>query len=110
MIQMEQKKNNMALTSMILGIVSIVTACCCFIGFPVGGLAIMFSCLSKVDSQMEKRAMTGMITGIVGIVLSVISLVILVVILGNSSGSTSFYNEFYSFAPAMHGLLKGGAL
>lgn len=49
---MDQTKNNMATASMVLGIISIVTICCC-LGFVLGGLAVLFAGLSMVNSQIS---------------------------------------------------------
>lgn len=68
---MEKKKNNMALASMILGIISIVTVCCCYGGIIFGSLAILLALLSKTEDEMESNAKTGLITGCIGLGLSV---------------------------------------
>lgn len=105
LVQMDQKKNNMAVVSLIFGILSIVIACC-GIGIPLGAMAILFACLSKVDFTMEGKARAGLICGIVGMLLSVIALVIWFSgILG-----APIYNGIYGFAPEIQSLLKGGVL
>lgn len=68
--------NNMATASMVLGIISIVCCCCCCAGVILGGLAVMFACLSKVGPTFESKAKTGLITGIIGMVLGVVSLLV----------------------------------
>lgn len=102
---MEQKKNNMATASMVVGILSIVLACCCFLGFGLGALAIILARLSKVDYQMEGRATAGMITGIIGIVLGVLSMVLWVSLLNNDVSMGPF-----SYLPDMQALMRGGLL
>lgn len=62
---------------MILGIISLVASCCCFAGGALGGLAILFACLSRVEPKMSSQAKVGLVTGIIGIVLSVIMLILL---------------------------------
>lgn len=109
LVQMNQKKNNMAVVSLIFGILSIVTACCGIVGFPLGALAILFARLSKVDFTMEGKARAGLICGIVGMLLSVIALIIWIYDIFNSSG-TSIYDEIYGLAPKIQGLLMGGVL
>ena len=72
---MEQKKNSsMAVASMVLGILSIVLSCCCFMGVGLGALAVIFARLAKVEEKMEGKAVAGMVTGIIGIVLGVVSI------------------------------------
>lgn len=74
-----EQKNDMALTSMILGIASIVLSCCCYLGMILGSLAIIFAALSRVD-EMHRQAKTGLITGIIGMVLSMFAIGILLAI------------------------------
>lgn len=77
MVQEEDRnqKNHMALASMVLGILSIVTACCFFPGLILGGLAVLFGALSKVEEQLRGQAIVGIITGIIGITLGAASFV-----------------------------------
>lgn len=74
-----EQKNDMALTSMILGIASIVLSCCCYLGMILGSLAIIFAALSRVD-EMHRQARIGLITGIIGTVLSIFAVVIFIII------------------------------
>lgn len=80
-----EQKNDMALASMILGIISIVLSCCCFLGMMLGSLAVILAALSRVD-EMCRQAKTGLITGIIGIIVSMLSIVIWIVLLGLSGG------------------------
>lgn len=61
------QKNNMALASMIIGILSIVLSCCCYLGVILGSLAVILAGLSRVDEKMTGQAMAGLATGIIGI-------------------------------------------
>ncbi len=65
-----QSENGMALASMIVGIVSIVSSCCCFGGVIAGSLAVILACLSRGDGCFPGRAKIGLGTGIAGIFLS----------------------------------------
>lgn len=80
----QPKKNNMALASMIMGIVGIVGSCCC-LGTPFGALAILFACLSKTEPTMDSKAKAGLIMGIIGIVLTVV-LLIFILVTGAANG------------------------
>ena len=71
-----RQKNYMSLASMILGILSIVTACCFFSGMALGGLAVFFAALSRVDVKMNRQGRTGLITGIIGILLGFASIIL----------------------------------
>lgn len=66
-----EQKNTMALVSMILGIISIVLSCCCFLGMILGSLAVILAALSRGDGKMSGHAKAGLITGIVGMIGSV---------------------------------------
>lgn len=77
-----EQKNNMALASMILGIVSIVSVCCCFFGIIFGGLAVIFAALSRVDKKLTTQAAIGLGTGIAGMILGVVSLIVWYSIMG----------------------------
>ena len=46
-----EQKNDMAAASMVLGIVSIVLSCCCFLGMMLGSLAVILAALSRVDEM-----------------------------------------------------------
>ena len=65
--------SGMALAAMVLGIISIVTACMMTFYFPFifGSLAILFALLSKGSlTKMQTQAKTGIICGIIGLVLN----------------------------------------
>lgn len=72
MVQPEQE-NHMALASMIMGILSIISACCFSASFILGGLAVMFAALSRVEEKMSRKGKTGLITGIIGIAAGLVS-------------------------------------
>jgi glucan phosphoethanolaminetransferase (alkaline phosphatase superfamily) len=72
------KQSNMALASLIMGILSIVTACCCYGGFIFGGLGILFALLSNTGDRMENYAKTGLITSIIGMVLGIVFLILMI--------------------------------
>lgn len=98
--------NNMATASMVLGIIGIVTVCCCG-GFIFGSLGIGFALLSKVDSTFEKRGKIGLITGIIGLVLSVILIIILIVVGIAESASTINMYSVSACVTSLSGLLGG---
>lgn len=78
-----EQKNNMALASMVTGIISIVTSCCCCGGFIMGSLAVILACLSRVDEGFTGQAKAGLATGIAGIVLGVLFSLIWFMMLGS---------------------------
>ena len=83
----KKAQNGYAIASLVLGILSVVTCCCCYVetlGLVLTGvsavLAIVFAFLSKKnnDGKMDAKAITGLILGIVGIVMLLILLVSIV--------------------------------
>ncbi len=64
--------NNMAVTSMVLGIASMIISCCCFpagfiIGFALGMGGLVLSILSKKGKPFSGYAIAGLILSIFGI-------------------------------------------
>lgn len=71
----EPKKNNMAMASMIMGILSLVLGCCCM-GSIFGGLAVLFACLSRTEGKFDTKARAGLIMGIIGILLTIVIFIV----------------------------------
>ncbi|MGN0153684.1 MAG: DUF4190 domain-containing protein [Lachnospiraceae bacterium] len=87
----EPVSNGYAIASLVMGILSIVTSCCCgFLSFLFGALGIIFGCIQPKDLSGKKpgMAIAGIITSIVGIVFGVIDIIYLIVI-GALSDMTS---------------------
>lgn len=74
----KNKQNNMALASLIMGIIGIVTSCCCFGGLIFGSLGIVFALLSKTQDRFEGNALAGLITSIIGLVFTAIVFILFV--------------------------------
>ena len=45
--QKPEPPNTFATASLVLGILSLVLCCCCYVSIPLGGLGILFAILSK---------------------------------------------------------------
>lgn len=75
---LRSKQNNMALASLIMGIIGIVTSCCCFGGLIFGSLGIVFALLSKTQDRFEGNAVAGLITSIIGLVFTAIVFILFV--------------------------------
>lgn len=65
-----------ASASLVLGILSLVLGCCCYVSIPLGGLGILFAILSKKTAVMEGRARAGLGLSIAGLVLSILLTII----------------------------------
>lgn len=72
-----QKQSSMALASLIMGIIGIVTSCCCYGGVIFGSLGILFSLLSKMGDTMEGYAKAGLITSIIALFLAAMAMIFL---------------------------------
>ena len=72
-------QSNMALASLVMGIIGIVTSCCCYGGLIFGSLGILFALLSKTEDRFEGYAKAGLITSIIGVVLAVLLGIVLII-------------------------------
>ena len=70
-----KKQSSMALASLVMGILGILTSCCCFGGLIFGGLGVIFALLSRFNekTQFEGYAKAGLITSVIGMALAVIA-------------------------------------
>ncbi|MEY8353828.1 DUF4190 domain-containing protein [Lachnospiraceae bacterium 54-53] len=65
-------QSNMALASLVMGIIAIVTSCCCYGGLIFGSLGIIFALLSRTEDRFEGYAKAGIITSVIALVLVVL--------------------------------------
>lgn len=70
--QIKKREDNMALASLIMGIIGIVTSCCCFGGVIFGILGIVFAVLSRNEGRFEGNSLAGLITSIIAVVLTML--------------------------------------
>ena len=76
--------------SLIMGIIGIVTSCCCYGGVIFGSLGILFALLSKMGDTMEGYAKAGLITSIIALFLAAMAMIFLFGMMSSSllSGGT----------------------
>ena len=88
-----KEKNPTAITSMVLGIIGVVSICCCGVGAPVFGIAALICAIvsKSKTGKMNGMAIAGLIMGIVSIVFGVAWLIFFFV--GMSNGGLD-YSEF----------------
>lgn len=86
----------MGITSMVLGILSLVLTCCCYLmSIPLGICAVVFGIVSIRKNEAQRGfAIAGIITGAIGFVLSV-ALFILARYLISTGIYDNMLNEFY---------------
>lgn len=70
-------RNDMATASLVLGILSLIGACCAWAGIVCGALGIMFALLSRADEPMSGRARIGLATSVAGLVLGMVVILVL---------------------------------
>ena len=87
------QSNGLGIASLIMGILSIVSSCCCGTGIIFAILGFIFSLLQKPDSDGKKpgSATGGLITSIIGFLLSIIGIFIFVYFGWLDSSSLSSY-------------------
>jgi hypothetical protein len=73
--------NGLATASMVVGICSIPLVCCCYLGIPVGIVAIILGAIglsraNQLNGLNRSYAIAGMATGAAPIVLSIVILII----------------------------------
>ena len=86
-----QKQSSMALASLIMGIIGIVTSCCCYGGVIFGSLGILFALLSKMGDTMEGYAKAGLITSIIALFLAAMAMIFLFGMMSSSLLSGGVY-------------------
>lgn len=90
--QYYRQVSGFASASLVLGILSLLLACCSGIGgIAAGALGIIFAILSRKEQPMERPAKIGLITSIVGFAAG--CLIILVTILFISTGRINLQDE-----------------
>lgn len=88
----KQPPNNMATASLVLGILALITSCCFYTVFPLGGLSILFALLSRPEGKFTTAAKAGMIMSVVAVVMLVLCWVLLFVWMGNLAGGPAVRN------------------
>ena len=76
-----QEKNNMATASLVMGILSLCSICCCMLfGIVFGVLGIIFAIMSKKGDRMYGQAKAELILSIIGIAVTVLVIIFFVAI------------------------------
>ena len=75
-----RRTNAMAVTGMVMGIVSISIACCCY-GFPFNLLGIIFSLVGLSQIKRDPQNQQGKGMAIAGLVLSILSILLALALL-----------------------------
>lgn len=70
--QPPKRRNNLALASMIFGILALLACCIPFIQFPLAVVAIVLVILSKKKQPFSGFAIAGLVMGIIAIIISIL--------------------------------------
>ena len=70
-----EEKNGMAITSLVMGILSLVTCCCGWIALVLGILGIIFAILSRGGDSMCSQAKAGLILSIIGVSIAILVII-----------------------------------
>lgn len=73
-----EENNSMATSSLVMGILSLVSCCCSWLGIVFGVLGIIFAIISKGDGTMSSRAKTGLILSGVGVAFNILLIILAV--------------------------------
>jgi len=71
-------QSNLALASLVIGILGIITSCCCYGGLIFGSLGILFALLSRTEDRFEGYAKAGIITSSIAFVLVLLVVIIFI--------------------------------
>lgn len=86
----KSSQSTMALASLVMGILGIVTSCCISGGLLFGSLGILFALLSRTEERLEGYAKAGLITSIISLVmvclLGIVGIILLVVAIVDGGG------------------------
>lgn len=87
--------HGLAIASLVLGIISIVSCCCVYLSVVAGVVGVVLAILSKnksKDNKFEGLAMAGLVCSIIGVVISVGYIVYLIVMM-QSPDFMEFYQQ-----------------
>lgn len=90
-----KKNNNMALASLIVGVLSILLCCCGGFGIILGAVGIVLAILSRGREPMDTRAKVGCGLSIGGIILGIAVLVMAFAVLGSDGLRSELYQRSY---------------
>lgn len=71
--------DSMAMASLVMGILSLVSCCCTCLAVVLGALGIIFAFLSRGEGEMNKQAKAGLILSAAGLAVSLLTLAVAVV-------------------------------
>lgn len=95
MEQHTPKPNGMAMTAMILGIISIPTTCCIGFGLPLAAAGMIFALLSRRGSKMSTQAAVGFGISLSCIILSIMTFTLSFLLILSDEGAKDAWNTIY---------------
>ena len=76
---MENNKHGLAVAALVLGIVSVVLACCYGLGFITGIVGIVLAAVAKKGGNKEGINTAGLVMSIIAVALNIVSFLLMVV-------------------------------
>ena len=70
-----RNSNGLAIASLVLGISSLVTCCCCLLGLILGIIGIVLACVGKKGRDWDGLLIAGLVCSILGTVSSLAGLI-----------------------------------
>lgn len=96
MPRQSQNTNSMALASLILGLLSVFTCGCIYLGMLCASLGIIFALLSRGGSfRMNDHAKVGLACSIIGLICTLVFFILLFVYVINFYGGIDGFMEEY---------------
>lgn len=90
----DKQADGLAIASLICGILSIVSCCCCMLGLMLGIAAILCAVLSQ-RRRSTGMAIAGLVCGIIGCVLSAVVMIFMLVFCLDGGMSGYEVQDFY---------------
>ena len=90
--------NGLAITSFVLGLLSLCTCWCLYSAFPFGAVGIILAILSRKGRKMHGLAVAGLVLSIVGILLAALYILIMVNFLNSPEGIRLFEEIYDSYS------------
>ena len=86
---MNTNKHGFAVAGLVLGIVSVVFACCYGAGLVTGIVGLVLAALAKKEGNTESMNTAGLVLNIIAVALNILAF-ILIVIIGVAGGLASY--------------------
>lgn len=92
-----KRAQGMAIASLVMGILSLLTCCCIYSALPFGALGIIFALLSRGGEQkLDTKGIVGLVLGIAGLLCAILVFVLMFVYTINFYGGLDGFMQYYN--------------